>query len=90
MAEQCIAIPAFPPLPPILPLTITPPALPPLDLTINYCCRLNLFLFVPIPPLPTLVITSPTVVAILAALTVAMDTISAYLDALPLSCPFDT
>jgi hypothetical protein len=84
----CIDI-VFPPLPDIFPLVLTPPALPSIDLSIDFCCRLSLTIVPPPIPLGPLVLAIPGASAALITLNAQIALINSYLDALPLSCPFD-
>lgn len=86
---SCIAIPtiALPELP--FPLTISPPALPSVDLSIDFCCKLQLISFAPYIPLGAVVLAIPGAAAFVASINVYLAAIDTYIDALPLSCPKD-
>lgn len=84
---SCIPIPPFPTPPSISPLTIGPPALPPVDISVDLCCRVNLISYTPIIPLGPAILAIPGASAVVAAIQVATATIKAYLAALPLKCP---
>jgi len=80
----------LPPIPfPVLPagFSITPPDPYPKPYPPGICCQVIGFP-VPSPPLPL----PPFVVnpAFIAALTAAMKTVQAYVDAIPLKCPKET
>lgn len=83
----CINIPDFPSLPDITPISLTPPALPPLDLSINYCCRLNLLDFAGYVPIPPVTIFSPTATAIIIAINQVIDQVNNLKRRIPLDCP---
>jgi hypothetical protein len=86
---SCVPIPAFPPLPDIFPLVLTPPTLPPIDLSIDLCCRFDLSIPLPIIPLGPLVLAVPGYPAIMLALNAVLDEVTSVIAALPLSCPFE-
>jgi hypothetical protein len=83
----CIDILDFPALPPISPFTIAPPSLPAVDLTIDFCCRLNLFTFTPALPLGVLIVAIPGASAVILAINASLEVIDEYLDAIPPVCP---
>lgn len=85
----CVPIPQFPPLPDILPLVLTPPTLPTIDLSVDLCCRLNLTIPLPIIPLGPLVLAVPGASAIILGINVAVGQVNAVISMLPLACPFD-
>ena len=87
---RCVPIPDFdiPELP--LPLSLEPPALPDIDISADFCCRLALFIPLSISPLPGVVLSSPEAVAVMLALKAEMAIVRQYLLALPLKCPFQT
>lgn len=84
----CISPPALP-APPALPspLSLSPPALPPLDLSIDFCCRYDLISWHPTIPLGPAVLAIPGASAVVILVNQAMDAIKPYLDAIALDCP---
>lgn len=89
MGQGCVPIPAFQPLPDILPITLNPPTLPPIDLSVDLCCHFNLSIPLPIIPLGPLVLAVPGSTAVFLAVNAALDQITSVLAALPTSCPFE-
>lgn len=85
----CVELPLPPPLPSLGAFTIEPPALPAVDLSIDYCCKVQLISFTPQIPLGPAVVAVPGAAAIIAGINSALAVIQAYLDALPLDCPLD-
>ncbi len=85
----CVELPDFPALPSLGPFSLTPPALPALDLSIDFCCRIDLISFTPTIPLGPLVIAVPGFSAIMLTVNAALAVIDLYIDALPLDCPLD-
>jgi hypothetical protein len=86
----CVELPPFPALPDILPLTLTPPPLPTLDLSVDYCCRLQLDISVAdYIPLGTVTLAIPGADLVFAAVGEALAQIQTYIDAIPLDCPLD-
>ena len=83
----CVPIPAFPPLPDIFPLVLTPPTLPPVDLSL--CCQFSLT--IPIPPFPlgAAVLAVPGASTIILGINVAITAVNSVISSLPLSCPFE-
>ncbi len=79
----CVPLPAPPALPSLGPLSLTP-TLPSLGFDPTLCCKLLPFP-VATPPIPFPAgVYNPAVAVALAA---ALDTVRAYLDALPTGCP---
>lgn len=78
---SCVAV-DLPPVPTPPAFAISPPA-PPDFPGVNLCCKLLAF-GVPVPPVSLGVAVPP---AALAAINTALETVEAYLDALPLECP---
>ena len=93
----CIEVPEFPPLPDIFPLTLEPPPLPVLDLSVDFCCRFQLIvdpmdllaLLGLAAPIKALLIASPEVSATIALINQNIAILNTYLDALPLDCPLE-
>lgn len=84
---SCVSLPtvALPTLP--SPFTISPPALPAVDLSIDFCCKVQLISYTPFIPLGAVVLAVPGAAAIVATINESLAVIDAYIDALPLSCP---
>lgn len=89
----CVKLPEFPPLPDISPFSIDLQiTLPPVDLSVDFCCRLNLLQLPPLPLglLAPLILSAPeSVTAILTGINAALKLVDTLIDALPLDCPFD-
>lgn len=85
----CVTLPPFPPLPSLGPFSLTPPALPPVNLSINFCCQLSLVSFTPVIPLGPLVLAVPGASVVILGINTALAVIQAYIDAIPLDCPLD-
>lgn len=88
----CVAVPNV--APPTLPspFSLEPPALPPVDLSVNFCCRFELHITPPPLPIPPITLLIPGGAAILVAMNEAFDVIDEYIDevnALVPPCPFN-
>lgn len=83
----CVLLPPFPAPPSISPFTIAPPALPPIDLSIDFCCKVNLISYTPAIPLGAAVLAIPGAAAVVAGIQSAITVINAYIDATALKCP---
>lgn len=86
---SCVSLPEveLPELP--SPFTIAPPDLDPIDLSVDFCCKVQLISYAPFIPLGAVVLAVPGAAAIVATINESLAVIDAYIDAIPLSCPKD-
>jgi hypothetical protein len=84
----CVKLPAPSPLPSLGLLSLEPPPLPAVDVSVNFCCKVQLISFKPTIPLGA-VLALPGASTIIAGINKAMTVAEAYIDAIPLSCPKD-
>lgn len=82
---SCKVFGPIPTPPDIFPLTVEPPALPPIGGDLDICCKLVSFSWTPVIPLGPLVINSGVMAVIAAQIAI----INSYLDVLTIPCPRD-
>lgn len=84
----CVSI-DFPAVPDISPLSLTPPGLPAVDLSANFCCKFQLISFAGYTPLGAAVLAIPGAAAAVALINQNLALVDQYIDAQPLRCPRD-
>jgi hypothetical protein len=83
---SCVPTLEFPPIPDISPITLTPPLFA-LDLSVNFCCQIQIVGAVSFVPLGAAVLAIPGASAVILALQTALDAVETVINALPPKCP---
>lgn len=82
----CVEV-TFPALPSLGPLSLTPPALPPVDVSVDFCCKIQLISFAGYAPLGPAVLAIPGASAVVLFINQQLALVDKYIDAIPLKCP---
>lgn len=87
----CVSVPDVEPPTLPLPFTLEPPAIPPVDLSVDLCCRFGLHIdvWIPIPPITLLVPGSSEIIIAMNQAFAVIDEYIDELDALAPPCPFN-
>jgi hypothetical protein len=87
MGVACVELPDVS-IPNIFPVTIEPPALPSLDPSFDFCCKVAAFeLTIPLPITALTILPPLGYVAAMAVINTTLASIRSVIDALPLDCP---